>query len=153
MIKPLIWRYTIWLVAIRFLLPIALVVLVHLTGIDLTNSGIPVISAILAAAVAGRIAARSFGRMSSWSELSVFAFAATFVFFVVNYAAYLLLALSGIGPIQMPLFEYWHSHGHIVFLMLFLTSVAFISNCVVFTLSAKVELKALARRIRKEQAQ
>ena len=148
-----LWRYSIGLVVIRYLLPIAIVVLLALTGIDLTNVGIPVLSAILAAAVAGRGVARSAGRMPTWHELLVFAVPATFVFFVVNYVAYFLLAVSGIGPIQLNLFDLWHADDQIVHLMVFLTSVAFLSNSAVFPLAIKAELRAMARRTRKVQGQ
>ncbi|CUH49541.1 ABZJ_00895 family protein [Ruegeria atlantica] len=148
-----VWRYTLWLVIIRFLLPISIVLLLALTGIDFSNVGIPVLSAILAAAVTGRVVAASAGSMPGWSELLTFAFLATAIFYLVNYAAYYLLAKSGLGPIKMYRFYDWHRSGHIVELMVFLTTVAFISNIAIFPLAIKAELRAMARRNRKVQEQ
>ncbi|MDA7966000.1 ABZJ_00895 family protein [Ruegeria sp.] len=148
-----LWQYTVWLVAIRFLLPISIVMLLVLTGINLTNVGIPVLSAILASAAIGRGVARAAGCMPGWRELLAFAVLATLIFFFVNYAAYVLLAWSGIGPIDFYTLNDWHRTGQIVFLMAFLTTVAFISNAVVFPFCIKAELRAMTRRQRKEQEQ
>ncbi|WP_420586263.1 ABZJ_00895 family protein [Ruegeria sp.] len=141
-----LWQYTVCLVAIRFLLPIAIVLLLVLTGINLTNVGIPVLSAILAAAVAGRGVARSARHMPDWRELLTFACLATLIFFFVNYAAYVLLAWSEIGPISLYTLNDWHRTGQVIFLMGFLTTVAFVSNAVVFPLCIKAELRSLARK-------
>lgn len=148
-----LWRYACWLVAIRFLLPISIVVLFAVTGLDLSNIGIPVLSAILAAALAGRGVARSAKRMPEWQELIAFAFLGTCVFIVVNYFAYYLLAQTGIGPIENPEFLYWHQTGQIGQLMRFLTIVAFVSNAVLFPICIKAELRAMARPKHKEPAE
>jgi len=140
-------------VAIRFLLPISIVILFVLTGINLTNIGIPVLSALLAAAIYGRSVARSAEHMPGRGELISVAFLATLIFFVVNYAAYVLLAWSDIGPINLYTLNDWHRTGQIVLLMGFLTTVGFISNAVVFPFCIKVELRAIARRQQKEQNQ
>ncbi len=144
-----LWHYAIWLVVIRFLLPISIVVLLVLTGIDLTNVGIPYLSAILAAAIAGRATARSAQRMPRMIEILRFAVAATLFFFFVNYVAYFLLALSGIGPVDMFLFRFWHRSGQIVELMAWLTVWAFFSNSVIFWLATKAELRAMGRKKQK----
>ncbi|WP_037311131.1 ABZJ_00895 family protein [Ruegeria halocynthiae] len=148
-----LWQYTVWLVAIRYLLPISIVVLLTLTGIDLTNIGIPVLSAILAAAIAGRGVARSKGHMPGWREVLAFAVLATLIFLVVNSSAYFLLALSNIGPVSMYILHFWYITDHTVDLMAFLTTVAFISNAVVFPFCIKAELRAIAKSNQKEQDQ
>ncbi|WP_299985001.1 ABZJ_00895 family protein [uncultured Ruegeria sp.] len=153
MIESMLWRYTLWLVVIRMLLPIALVVLRDLAGLDLTRAGIPVASAVLSAAVAGRIAARIFGRMPTWRELLTFAVLATFAFFVVNYIAYLILAQAGIGPIHTYHLVYWYRQGEFVGVMMFLTSVAFVSNVALYPISAMIELNALSRQTKDEHIQ
>lgn len=153
MIETLLWGYTGWLVVIRMTLPIASVVLRDFAGVDVTNAGIPVASAILSAAVAGRIVARVVGRMPTWRELLAFAIPATLIFCMVNYAVYMILAHTGIGPIQKQHLLDWYQHGHLLGLMVFLTSVAFVSNCVLYPISAMVELKALSRRNQEEHNQ
>lgn len=148
-----LWQYTVWLVAIRYLLPIAVVVLFYLTGIDLANIGIPYLSAIIAAAIVGRCTADANGFMPGLSETLIFACVSSMLFCVVSYVAYVLLAVSGIGPVNVRLFEFWHQSGSIVTLMALQLSFALFANSVIFGLAAKTELRAIARRINKEQMQ
>lgn len=138
-------NYTIALVVVRFLLPIATVVLLALTGLDLTLIGLPVISALLATAIAGRTFARQVGSMPKLQTLFVFCISGSAVFFVVNYTAYFVLAITGIGPVEMHVLEFWYETGSIFYQMAFLTSVAFLANSILFPVIVKAELLAMAR--------
>ncbi len=142
-----------WLVTIRYLLPVAVVLLFHLTGINLANIGIPYLSAIIAAAIVGRCTARDIGFMPGLSEVLIFACISSMLFCVVSYVAYVLLAVSGIGPVDIRLLEFWHQSGNIVNLMALQVLFALFANSVIFWLAAKTELRAMARRINKVQMQ
>ncbi len=147
-----LWRYSVLLVQVRFLMPIAIVVLWHVTGLNLANVGIPFLCAIAAAMITGCGTARSMGRMPHLREVLCFAVAGTVIFMIVNAAAYLILAISNIGPVDMSLLMYWHRGGYMGSLMLYLAIFAFFANSVLFYLSTKMELRAIARRRSKESA-
>jgi len=147
-----LWQYTVWLVAIRYLLPVSVVLLFALTGLNFANIGIPYLSAIMTAAIVGRGTARSLGFMPRPSELLTFACVSTLLFFVVSYVAYVLLAVSGIGPVDLYLLEFWHRSGRIVEVMVLQVVFAFFANSAIFWLAVKTELGAMARKKSKEQS-
>ncbi len=147
-----LWQYTVWLVAIRYLLPIAVVLLFTVTGLNLANIGIPYLAAIVAAAITGRATAQAVGFMPEPIEVLLFACMSSLLFFTVSYIAYVLLAVSGIGPVDLYLLEYWHRSGHIVQLMAMQFVFALFCNSVILWLAAKTELRAMVRQRRKEQA-